>query len=190
MKRITPEQKFKNARAKKVLSAPVIDMERLLFDSKENEKLYEALVNAGFLYLSNHGIDKNLIQEIKRVSGIGRWSRKKNLKNWFRKNLRKVIWSQKAEFYHLPASKRKELEDFEGKLIHDGSAFSLTPFADSVEKDANIDREYVDSLFYKYIGEITNLALRLVSFFEIALGLEKGRLLNRVGQYSYSIHFY
>ena len=71
MKRITPEQKFKNARAKKVLSAPVIDMERLLFDSKENEKLYEALVNAGFLYLSNHGIDKNLIQEIKRVSGTG-----------------------------------------------------------------------------------------------------------------------
>ena len=57
MKKITPEQKFKNARAKKVLSAPVIDMERLLFDSKENEKLYEALVNAGFLYLSNHGID-------------------------------------------------------------------------------------------------------------------------------------
>ena len=71
MKRITPEQKFKNARAKKVLSAPVIDMERLLVDSKEKEKLYEALVNAGFLYLSNHGIDKNLIQEIKRVSGTG-----------------------------------------------------------------------------------------------------------------------
>lgn len=69
MRKITPEQKFKNARAQKVLSAPVIDMERLLFDSKENEKLYEALVNAGFLYLSNHGIDKNLIQEIKRVSG-------------------------------------------------------------------------------------------------------------------------
>ena len=158
MGKINPEQKFKNARAKKVLTAPVIDMERLLHDSREVEKLYEALVNAGFLYISNHGIDKNLIQEIKRVS---------------------------ADFYHLSPSKRKELENYEGKLVHDGSAFSLTPFSESVEKDASIDIEYVDSLFHKYIGEITNLALRLVSFFEIALGLEKGRLLKRVGMPSF-----
>ncbi|CAG5113451.1 Oidioi.mRNA.OKI2018_I69.chr2.g7560.t1.cds [Oikopleura dioica] len=153
MGKITPEQKFKNARAKKVLSAPIINMEKLLYDSREVEKLYEALVNAGFLYISNHGVDKNLIQEIKRVS---------------------------ADFYHLSPSKRKELENYEGKLVHDGSAFSLTPFNGSVEKDACIDIEYVDSLFHKYIGEITSLALRLVSFFEIALGLKKGRLLNRV----------
>ena len=55
------EKKFKDAPAKKVLFAPIIDLEEL-HDSGEMEKLYEALVNTGFMYISNHGIEGRKIR--------------------------------------------------------------------------------------------------------------------------------
>ena len=159
MEKITAEEKFKDARAKKAHQAPIIDLEMLSHNPEEVEKLYQALVNTGFMYISNHGVDKDFIEEIKQVT---------------------------YDFYHLSPPKRKELQEYEGKLVHSDTAFDLPPFVGIVEKDASIDVEYVDTLFHKYISEISKLAFRLFCFFETALGLEKGLLSNRLGITSFS----
>jgi len=90
------------------------------------------------------------------------------------------IWKISHDFYHCTHEQRKELEDFQGKLIHDGSAFSLPVFDGSVRANAKIDLVDVDKTFDLYIKEITTLALRLAAWFEVALGLQPGKLLDRM----------
>ena len=68
------------------------------------EKPGLALVNSGFLYIKNHGVSKTLIEK---------------------------IWKISHDFYHCTHEQRKELEDYTGKLVHDGSAFSLPVFEGS-----------------------------------------------------------
>ena len=67
-------------------------------------------------------------------------------------------------------------------MIHDGQVFRESLFSGIVEGNASVDFEYVDCLFHKYMLEITKLALRLLSYFEAALGLEKGRLFSKMGK--------
>ena len=122
------EEKYLEVKDNKMFDAPTIDMKKLVSHQSEVEKLYlekvsirskltnvklvndyiskhgklpKALVNSGFLYIKNHGVSKTLIEK---------------------------VWKISHDFYHCTHEQRKELEDFKGKLIHDGSAFSLPVF--------------------------------------------------------------
>lgn len=98
------ERKYLKTKDLPVFEAPTIDMKLLISEKREVDRLYESLVNAGFLYVKNHGVSKNLIRKVRKIS---------------------------TDFYHTPHDERKNLENYEGLLVHDGSAFSLDVFENS-----------------------------------------------------------
>jgi len=56
------------------------------------------------MYVKNHEVSPTLINRVREIS---------------------------TNFYHCDQKTRKTLEDYEGILVHDGSAFSLEPFKGS-----------------------------------------------------------
>lgn len=131
---------------------PDIDFGNLK-EKEVQDTLFRGLTDVGFLILSNHGIEDELIQKVYKVS---------------------------TDFYSGTHEERMRMTDREGSLlISEGSAFTDEPYTTSPnDPTIKLDPEAIDEVFDEYLEKLSNIGIELLSWCEKVLGLVKGRLVD------------
>ena len=83
---------------------PIIDYKNLPTDKSIQDKLFKGLTDVGFLVLANHGMPDALIKKVHKIS---------------------------TQFYSCTHEQRVRVAKESKIMMHEGSAFTTTPFKNS-----------------------------------------------------------
>jgi len=179
--------KYLRVKDKTKFTVPQLSMSRIeARDNQSLDDLYVAMVNAGFMYIKDHGVAKDAIMDMRRIT---------------------------YKFFRTPLKERLRMrseanEKFPGQLYQEGHVFQyespynvkeiyngqevvheLLQIPDRMQIDphSKLNTEECIKVIRRYHLELEKLARRLSSAFEYVLGLKRG-VLNAISKHTNFLH--